>query len=180
MRAKKEETSEMSSFELRRLENLKKNQALLSESAATAKKIFTAPRAVAKAKASTTKKRTRSEPVKREAARPTRMSSRLAGLDAPAEVKKRKFEIEQEHNAEKTKKLRVNGDLAIGDMVVEGKRWSDVSGLAGLVRGAQPGVRTFTEEDVKETTDEELKSLREQIGGLNLYEKWEPNGSSTA
>ena len=177
MRPKQEEGAGMSAFELRRLENQKKNEALLSESAATAKKIFTASRAAAKT--STTRKKTRSEPVKREAARPTRMSSRIAGLDAPSEVQKRKLEVELEHEAEKnrTKKLRVDGDLAIGDMVVEGKRWSDVSGLAGLVRGAQPGVRTFTEDDVKETTDEELISLRKQMGGLQLYEKGEPNGN---
>ena len=43
------------------------------------------------------------------------------------------------------------------------------------MRGAQPHFRTFTEDDIKETTDEGLKALREKISGLELYEGWEPN-----
>ena len=43
------------------------------------------------------------------------------------------------------------------------------------MRGAQPHFRTFTEDDIKETTDEGLKALREKMSGLELYEGWEPN-----
>jgi hypothetical protein len=46
------------------------------------------------------------------------------------------------------------------------------------VRGAQPHFRTFTEDDIKETTDEGLKALREKMSGLELYEGWEPNRES--
>ena len=73
--------------------------------------------------------------------------------------------------------MRVSGDLNLGDIVVEGKRWgSGIDGLKGIVRGAEPGVRTFTEEDVKETTDQNLKDLRLRMSGLKLYEHWVPNG----
>lgn len=72
------------------------------------------------------------------------------------------------------KKARVAGELKLGDITVEGQRWD--GGLGGIFRGAQPGLRTFTEEDVKETTDKDLKELRIRMSGLKLYEKWAVNG----
>ncbi len=79
----------------------------------------------------------------------------------------------------RAKKMRVSGDLSLGSIGVDGKKWeNDVQGLQDIFRGAQPGFRTFTEDDVKETTDKELKGLRVRMGGLKLYEKWAPNGTS--
>jgi hypothetical protein len=61
-------------------------------------------------------------------------------------------------------------------MVVEGKKWNkDDNFLSGIMRGAQPNVRTFTEDNIQETTDEGLKALREKMSGLQLYEGYEPN-----
>jgi hypothetical protein len=79
--------------------------------------------------------------------------------------------------------MRVSGDLNLGDIQVEGRKWENgLDGLAALkglgVRGAQPGLRTFTDEDVKETTDKGLKDLRLRMGGLKLYEKWSVQGMS--
>ncbi|KAG5988924.1 hypothetical protein E4U43_004608 [Claviceps pusilla] len=170
----KKEPAEMSAFERKRLENIAANRAILTDISATAKKIIPAKPAP-KPPARRSK---RSEPVKRESARPTRVSSRLAGLDADNETLKRKLEIEAEHQAQeaKLKKLRVNDDLKLDDIAVEGKRWAaGLNGLQGIVRGAQPGVRTFTEDDIKETTDTSLKELRQRMGGLKLYEQWAPN-----
>ncbi|KAG6012458.1 hypothetical protein E4U54_007529 [Claviceps lovelessii] len=170
----KKEPAEMSAFERKRLENIAANRAILTDISATAKKIIPAKPAP-KPPARRSK---RSEPVKRESARPTRVSSRLAGLDADNETLKRKLEIEAEHQAQeaKLKKLRVNDDLKLDDIAVEGKRWAaGLNGLQGIVRGAQPGVRTFTEDDIKETTDTSLKELRQRMGGLKLYEQWVPN-----
>ncbi|KAL2260493.1 hypothetical protein VTK26DRAFT_5485 [Humicola hyalothermophila] len=167
----------MSAFERKRLENIANNNAILSGISTTADKIIPKP-APPKPKRSSTP-RVKREPVKREHVRATRQSSRLAGLDAGAEIRKRKAEVEAEAEAEKSraKKMRISGDLNLGDIKVEGRKWdAGLDGLASLkglpVRGAQPGVRTFTDEDVNGTTDKGLKDLRLRMSSLKLYEKW--------
>ncbi|KAL2194486.1 WD40-repeat-containing domain protein [Corynascus similis CBS 632.67] len=167
----------ISAFERKRLENIANNNAILSGISTTAEKIIPKPAPPKPKRASTP--RVKREVVKREAPRPTRQSSRLAGRDADADVLKRKAEVEAEVEAEKAKakKMRVSGDLNLGDIQVEGRKWEGgLDGLVGLkglaVRGAQPGVRTFTDEDVNGTTDKGLKDLRLRMSGLKLYEKW--------
>lgn len=165
----------MSAFERKRLENMAANKAILTDISATAKKII--PEKKKPPPKTTPRTRTR-ETVKRAPARGTRMSSRLAGLEADDETLKHKLaaDIEKDAAESKAKKVRVAQDLQLGDVVVEGKKWgSGLEGLKGLVRGAEPGVRTFTEEDVKETTDKGLKDLRVRMNSLNLYEHWLPN-----
>lgn len=174
MPPKKGVDSPMSAFERRRQENMASNQKILADVAVVAKKVMPTPQK----KSTPTRSKTRT-PAKREPAMPTRQSSRLAGLDADNDTLKRKLAVEAEHVAAeaKAKRLRVNGDLKLGDIAVEGKKYlAGVDGFKGLVRGAQPGVRTFTEEDIKETTDKDLKELRKRMGGLKLYEHWAPNG----
>ncbi|KAJ4286191.1 hypothetical protein N0V88_008093 [Collariella sp. IMI 366227] len=170
MPPKKEPT--ISAFERKRLENIANNNAILSGISTTADKIIPKPAPPKPKRAAAP--RVKREPVKREQpTRATRQSSRLAGLDADSDTLKRKFEVEAEAEAEKAKakKMRVSGDLNLGDIKVEGNRWG--GGLKGLpVRGAQPGVRTFTDEDVDGTADETLKKLRVRMSGLQLYEKW--------
>lgn len=175
MPVKKE--AEMSAFERKRLENIAANRAILKDISTTAKKIIPDKKPIAKS--STPKRKLRAEPVKREPTRPTRTSSRLAGLEADSEDLKRRMAVDIEHDAarSKPKKMRLNEDLALGDVVVEGKKWGGgMDGLKGIIRGAEPGIRTFTEEDIKETTDQNLKDLRLRMGGLKLYEHWMPNG----
>ncbi|CAH0026064.1 unnamed protein product [Clonostachys rhizophaga] len=167
-----EEKGKISAFERKRLANIEANREVLTDISKTAKKVI--PDKPAPAPKRKTRK---SEPVKREYARPTRTSSRLAGLDADNETLKRKMEVEAQSQAAvaKAKKMRVSGDLDLGDIAVEGKKWDNgITGIKGLIRGAQPGVRTFTEDDVKETTDQNLKELRERMTGLKLYEHWSP------
>jgi len=175
----------MSEFERKRLENIANNNAILSGISTTADKII--PKPAPKPKPKPKAKRESTPRIKRETpvreTRSTRQSSRLAGHDADSEVLKRKLEVELEAEAAKAKakKLRVSGDLKLGDIAVEGRKWENgVDGLAGLkslsVRGAQPGVRTFTDDDVKETTNKGLKDLRLRMSGLKLYEKWAVNG----
>jgi hypothetical protein len=170
----KKEKPEMSAFERKRLENIAANQAILKDLSATAEKII--PKPVPKPKSTASRKR--GTPVKREEPRPTRTSSRLAGVEADSETTKRKAEVEYEFAKEqsKAKKMRVSGDLNFKDVVVDGKKFSKGDDfLSGIMRGAQPNMRTFTEDDIKETTDEGLKELREKMNGLELYEGWEPN-----
>ena len=170
----KKEKAEMSAFERKRLENIAANQAILKDLSTSAEKIM--PKPVSKPKSTTTRKK--ATPVKREEPRPTRTSSRIAGLEADSETAKRKAEVDYEFAKEqaKAKKLRVSGDLNFNDIVVDGKKWNkDDNFLSGIMRGAQPNVRTFTEDDIQETTDEGLKALREKMSGLQLYEGYEPN-----
>jgi hypothetical protein len=175
MPVKKEDGAGMSAFERKRLANIEANREVLTDISATAKKVIPdrpAPKPVSKAPR-------RRDPVKREPPRPTRTSSRLAGLQADDETLKRKMDVEAEHQATEAKirKTRHNGDINLGDIVVEGKKYvNGFHGIKDLVRGAQPGMRTFTEEDVKETTDRSLKELRQRMSGLQIYEHWAPNG----
>lgn len=169
----KKEKQEMSAFERKRMENIAANQAILKDINKSADKLMPKPAARPK----TTAPRKRAAPVKSEEPRPTRTSSRLAGVEADSEASKRKAEVEYEYVKEqaKAKRQRVTGALNFNDIVVEGKKWSsDDNFLSGIMRGAQPNVRTFTEDDIKETTDEGLKALRERMSGLELYEGYSP------
>lgn len=180
MPAKKEKKEEtISSFEQRRLANKAANDAIIRSITATAAKIIPSPKPEP-VKRRTAAPRVKREPVQRAAPRPTRHSSRIAGLDADTETLKRKAEVEAEVDNDKArqKKTRVTGELKLGDIKAEGKKWD--GGLDGIFRGAQPGLRTFTEDDVKETTDKELKGLRIRMGGLKLYETWAVNGKNKA
>jgi hypothetical protein len=171
--AKKEQPT-VSAFERKRLENIASNQAILKDLSTSAQKII--PKPAPKPKSTTSRKRT--TPVKKEPARPTRTSSRLAGVEADSETLKRKAEVDEEFakEAAKSKRQRVAGDINLSDVVAEGKKWSKGTDfLSGVMRGAVPNQRTFTEDDIKETTDEDLKSLRQKMSGLELYEGYEPN-----
>ncbi|RDL31792.1 WD40 repeat-like protein [Venustampulla echinocandica] len=171
----KKDKAEMSAFERKRLENIAANQAMLKDLSTHAEKMMPAPAARPK-KSTATKKR--AAPVQRETTRATRTSSRLAGLEADSETAKRKAEVEYEFTQEqaKAKRLRVSGDLNFSDIVVEGKKYNkDDNFLVGIMRGAKPNFRTFTEDDIKETTDEGLKGLRERMSGLELYEGFDPS-----
>ncbi|KAI8317649.1 DNA damage-binding protein cmr1 [Colletotrichum sp. SAR11_240] len=169
----------MSAFERKRLENIANNQTILKDLAKTSSKLMPEkPKAAPKPRPA----------VKREAAPaapagPIRRSARVAGLDADNETLKRKYEVELEDQAakEKAKRTRVSGDLKLGDIAVEGKKFNNgFDGLGALLpRGAQPGVPTFTDEDVKNTSDKDLKELREKMNGLELYQNWAPNGPET-
>jgi hypothetical protein len=170
----KKEKPEMSAFERKRLENIAANQAMLKDLSTTAQKIVPKPPPKPKSVAP----RKKAAPVKREEPRPTRTSSRLAGIEADSETAKRKAEVEYEFAKEvsKAKKQRIEGDLNFNDVIVEGKNWKKGDDfLSGVMRGAIPNLRTFTEDDIKETTDEGLKALREKMSGLELYEGYEPN-----
>lgn len=173
--------SKMSAFERKRLENIAANQAIMKDLSTTAKKII--PKTAAPKPPRPKAPRKREPPVKKEAPRPTRTSSRLAGLEADGMGAKRKFEEEFQfaQDEAKAKKMRVAGDLNLSDIAVEGKKWTnDDNFLTSIMRGAQPYERTFDDSDIKTTTDQELKSLREKMSGLELYKTWEPNGERSS
>ncbi|KKA26001.1 hypothetical protein TD95_002721 [Thielaviopsis punctulata] len=167
----------MSAFERRRLENMAANKAILKDISVTAAKVAPKPKPKPKpAASSSSRKRTRSDaPSSAPVTRATRQSSRLAGRAAsPAAVLDNDGVKLETEAAERSKRIRVNGDLKLEEIAVDGKKWAaSAAGLGGLIRGAQPGVRTFTEEDEEETTDEKLREAREALGKLELYDKWE-------
>lgn len=175
---------ELSLFERRRLENIKANQVLLKDLSNTAAKITPKAEPASKAKASAARaSRSKADTIKKSSPRPTRTSSRLRGVEADSEIAKRKREEEEELAVaeDKIKRKRISGDLKLSDIAVAGSRWNQGDNyFTELKKGAQPDKRTFGEDDIKETTDADLKKLREQMSGLELYETWSPAGKLPA
>lgn len=170
----------MSAFEQRRLANIAENQARLSEIAKTTVNITkVATPKVSRARKVRTPVERRVQP-KREPAVGTRASSRLKGEEA-------KRELPDDTPAalmpdRPAKKSRVADDLELGKVMVEGRKFADDLSVFGRLlplRGAEPGVRTFDDDDIRGTTDKELKTLRENMRSLELYDKWAVNGAST-
>lgn len=177
----RKETAELSEYEKQRQANIAQRDKLLKQLALDASSAGLGPKPLVKPlikKDSAQKKKT---PVKRvkEEILPRRTSSRLAGLTADSEVAKRKAEDEYEaaQEAARAKRQRISGDLNLSDVVVLGKEWDKRENvLVDIVsRGAKPYVRTFWESEVQETTDKELRALRERMSGLQLYDGFEPN-----
>ncbi|KAK1147699.1 hypothetical protein N8T08_001044 [Aspergillus melleus] len=176
---------EMSDFEKQRLANIAERDALLKKLSLEAKSagVF-APKmskpspggdkAKAKKKAPPKKVKQEAEPVL-----PRRMSSRIRGIAAESEVAKRKAEDDHAafQEAERAKRLRKSDSFSFNEMLVSGQKLSG-DGLIGVdvvTKGvAMPYQRTFDEEDIKKTTDKDLKALREEMSGLNLWEAWDP------
>lgn len=170
---------ELSEYEIKRQENIAKTQALLRNLEQEAAQAGLAPTsrtsAAAKPK-SKPKKATPKKQIKEEVV-PRRTSSRLRGIEADSEKAKRKAEEEHEarREADKAKRQRISDAFNFSDIVVAGKGWDQSGNFLSVVGPAKPYERTFTAEDVKETTDKELKALRERMTGLELWEAYEPN-----
>lgn len=177
---------EISDYEKQRLANIAERDALLKRLTQEAHQagLYTKPPSKASSTNGTSQshKRKRAAPtVKKEVDdTPRRTSSRLAGLTADSEVAKQKSEREYEavRDAERAKRQRVAGDQELGDILVNGKG-GDGKPLLGVDvinrTVAQPYVRTFGKVEVKETTDRELKAIREKMNGLALWHAWEPS-----
>ena len=175
-------TPEVSEYEQQRQANIAQRDKLLKQLALDAGKAGLGPQKVAPKSNKSSTLHKKKGPVKRvkvEDAGPRRTSSRLQGLTADSEVAKRKAEDEYvaTQEAARSKRQRNSGDLKLSDVVVGGRNWDQSENyFADVVsRGANPYERTFGDSEVKETTDRELRSLREQMSGLELYSGFEPN-----
>lgn len=173
---------ELSEYEQQRQANIAQRDKLLKQLALDAGQAGLGPQKTApKPKKSSTshKKKGPVKRVKVEDTGPRRTSSRLLGLTADSEVAKRKAEDEfvAEKEAARVKRQRNAGELNLSDVVVGGKNWDKSENfLVDVVsRGAKPYERTFGDSEVRETTDKELRSLREQMSGLELYDGFEPS-----
>lgn len=173
----------MSAFEQRRLQNIATNNEILRDLSHTASKIAkpVAPKPQPRPRPKRQPVEKREQP-KRERAVATRASSRLKG-EGPKREADDPVPASLLAPDRPAKKARINEDLKLGDILVEGRKFTNgvdaVTGLISLPRlGAEPGVRTFDEDDIKETTDEDLRNLREKMNSLELYDKWAVNGGS--
>ena len=176
----RKEPVELSEYEKQRQANIAQRDSLLKQLALDAASAGLGPKSIkAPSKASSSRKKKPAVKKVKEDPLPRRTSSRLAGLTADSEVAKRKAEDEYVavQEAARAKKQRVSGDLNLSDIVVAGKEWDSSENffVDVVTRGAKPYDRTFGETDVKETTDKELRALREKISGLELYDGFEPN-----
>ncbi|OCL02782.1 WD40 repeat-like protein [Glonium stellatum] len=168
---------ELSEYEQKRLENIAKTQALLRTLELEAASTGLAPSSRSSASGRTKAKKPTPKKIKQEEPIPRRTSSRLRGIVADSEVAKRKAEEEHEafKDAEKAKRQRVSEDLNLSDIVVAGRQWNQSGNFLVNVGPTKPYERTFTVEDVKKTSDKDLKALREKMSGLQLWEDYEPN-----
>jgi WD40 repeat protein len=169
---------ELSEYERKRQENIAKTQALLRNLEMEAAQAGLGPTSKAKTSAASKAKPKKSAPkkIKQEEVAPRRTSSRLKGIVADSEVAKRKAEDEYTaiREADRAKRQRVSDAFNFSDIVVAGKDWNR-SGNFLSVGPADPYARTFDYDDFKETTDKELRALRERMSGLQLWEAYEPN-----
>jgi len=172
---------ELSEYEQQRQANIAQRDKLLKQLALDAGQAGLGPQKPKSGSKSSGshKKNTLVKRVKHEDVGPRRTSSRLQGLTADSEVAKRKAENEYVavQEAARVKRQRQSGPLDLSDVVVAGKDWDKSENfLVDVVsRGAKPYERTFGETEVKETTDKELRALREQMSSLELYDGFEPN-----
>lgn len=178
-------THGLSEFEKQRLANIAERDALLKKLSLEAQSagLFTTP----KTPGSNAPKPKKKAPPKRikeeESPLPRRQSSRLRGLTADSEVVKRKAEEQYEaaREAERAKKARRTDSYSANDMFIAGQKLNGDSliGVDVVNKGvAEPYVRTFGDEEIKKTTDKDLKALREEMNGLSLWSQWDPQSMS--
>ncbi|PYI21322.1 WD domain protein [Aspergillus japonicus CBS 114.51] len=180
---------EISDFEKQRLANIAERDALLKKLSLEAQSSGLFPPKMqpsrtpsSRDQSARVKKKTPVKRVKQEEASPVprRMSSRLRGIAAESEVAKRKAEEQDAalQAAERAKRVRKSDAFSFNEMVVYGQKLSGDSliGVDVVTKGvAMPYQRTFDEDDIEQTTDKDLKALREEMSGLKLWEAWEPN-----
>lgn len=176
----RKEPAELSEFEKQRLANKVQRDNLVKQLALDAASAGLAPQS-AKPQSKINglqKKKPAVKKLKVEAI-PRRTSSRLAGLEADSEVAKRKADDEYAavQELEKAKRQRVSGNVNLSDVVVAGKEWDQKENffVDVVLSRAKPYERTFGVTEVKKTTDHELRALRENMSGLELYDGFEPN-----
>jgi hypothetical protein len=169
--------ADASEYERNRLENIRRNQELFKSLQLDAVSAAFRSASAPKPRVPRVPRAKREKKDKNESSTPRRTSSRLAGIPADAGAggnavvgSKRKsdgWSFDKVEEAERAKRQRVAGDLSF-----EIKR-----GLFADKKGWD--TETFTKDDVDRTADGGLKEVRERMMGLKLWEKFEPNGSSS-
>lgn len=169
-------TVEESDFEKQRLANIAERDALLKKLTQEAHQAGLNTKSASRPSTNSTsksKKKLAPRVKKEEEFGPRRTSSRLQGIQADSEVAKRKAdnEYEQQKEVARIKRQRVSGDLNFGDIAVNGTLLGTDTILKGV---AEPYKRTFGDDEIRHTTDKDLKKLREKMNGLELWDAWDP------
>ncbi|OKL63708.1 DNA damage-binding protein cmr1 [Talaromyces atroroseus] len=181
------QTEELSQFEKQRLANIAERDALLKKLTLEAQStgLFSKPSPKPGNRDSSTVSRPKKKPAPRvkkeenEAPIVRRMSSRLRGLTADSEVAKRKADeaFEESQRVEREKRLRKSDFFTLDNMLVSGQKLTGdaLIGIDVVTKGvAKPYERTFSDDDVRKTTDKDLKVLREEMSSLELWDQWTP------
>ena len=155
-------SDDFNDYERRRQENILKNKLLLQQLQLDTALLGSKKKSRAPLKPATRKKKGPSVSVEHV---PRRQSSRLAGLPAEPGAAKRTYEEEAAAyaEAERVKRRRVPEDATF-----------DVAGIDFTLKGDRY-VRTFTDEDVRGSENQDVRELREELMSLELYERWAPN-----
>lgn len=172
----KKSDQNLSEYELARQEKIAKNQALLKQLQLDAQQTGVGAKPKPAASSGQKRKKPQEKKVKEEVT-PRRSSRRLQGIVADSEVARQKQEEEAEafQEQQRAKRMRVSEDINLVDAVVNGRTWNRAGNWLTAVGPANPGERTFDAQDVKETTDKELREVRERMSNLRLWEGAEPN-----
>ncbi|KAK0893220.1 hypothetical protein LTR02_012968 [Friedmanniomyces endolithicus] len=169
----------VSEYEQQRQEKIAKNQALLQQLQLDAAQTGLGPKSKPKPSSnSAAQKRKRTvTKVKEESNVPRRTSSRLQGIVADSEVARQKEVADTEafHEEQKAKRQRMSEDINLTDAVVNGRSWNRAGNWLSTVGPAKPGERTFSAQDVKDTSDKELREVRQRMSKLQLWEGAEPS-----
>ncbi|KAK4540363.1 hypothetical protein LTR36_009320 [Oleoguttula mirabilis] len=169
---------EVSEYERARQEKIAKNQALLQQLQVDAQQAGIGSKSKPKPSSTAGQKRKRPvERVKKEDNAPRRTSARLQGIIADSEVAHQKAEADADafQEQQRVKRQRVSEDINLVDAVVNGRTWNKAGNWLSAVGPAKPGERTFSAQDVKDTTDKELRQVRERMNNLQLWEGAEPS-----
>jgi hypothetical protein len=171
--------TEVSEYELKRQLNIAKTQALLLNLEMEAAEAGLAPtgRSTVTSRPKSKPKKAVTKKIKLEEVTPRRTSSRLKGIEADSETAKRKAveEYDAQREADRAKRQRISDAFNFSDIVVSGAEWDKDGKFSSIVAPAKPYQRTFNADRVKETTDKELKALRQKMTGLQLWETYGPN-----
>jgi len=171
---------EVSEYEKQRQEKIAKNQALLQQLQLDAAQTGLGPKSKPKASTSSssgTKRKRPVEKIKEEVNAPRRTSARLQGIVADSEVARQKEEADTSafQEQQRAKRQRVSADIDLSSAVLNGGTWNRAGNFFTGVGPANPGERTFSAQDSKNTTSKELREVRERMSNLQLWEGAEPN-----
>lgn len=160
------EDADFNEYERQRQENILKNKLLLQQLQLDSVALGSKRNAKLKPPSKSTPRRKKEPSVSATEHLPRRQSSRIAGLPADSEKAKRRYEEQTAalEQAERAKRQRVGGNVTFA-----------IGGIDFSVKGVR-FAKTFTDEDVENTDNKDIKKLREKMMGLKLYERWAPSG----
>jgi WD40 repeat protein len=170
-------TNQVSEYERQRQEKIAKNQALLQQLQLDAQQTGIGPKRQKATSATSQKRKRPTDRVIKVENAPRRTSARLQGIVADSEVARQKDEADAVafQEEQKAKRQRISEDINLVDAVTNGGNWNRAGNWLTSVGPANPGERTFDAQDIHNTSDKELREVRERMSSLQLWEGAQPN-----